>query len=158
MNLLCVAGSPAPDWRAPCRAQRLSWESDVGDGARKLGAALEDGSCPLGGPCGLRAKEKTDLERMEVATMGSQRLIPFRTAGPRKQQVQVALDWQGRSVYNGDLEKSPGRGHGCCRTLGWVTQKGVSVLAVTTAALTKVLVCLIMAGRLQFGVERDRIL
>ena len=42
--------------------------------------------------------------------------------------------------------------------LGLVTQKGVSVLNVTTTVLTKVLVCLIMAGRLQFGVEHDRIL
>ena len=72
--------------------------------------------------------------------------------------MQAALDWQGRSVYNGDLEKSPGRGHGCCGMLGLVTQKGVSVLTVTTTVLTKVLVCLIMAGRLQFGVEHDRIL
>ena len=46
----------------------MSRESDVEDGARKLGAALEDGRGPLGGPCGLRAKEKTDLERMEAAT------------------------------------------------------------------------------------------
>ena len=55
----------------------MSWESDVEDGARKLGAALEDGRGPLGGPCGLRAKEKTDLERMEAATMGPQRQIPL---------------------------------------------------------------------------------
>lgn len=42
--------------------------------------------------------------------------------------------------------------------LEWVTQKGVRVLTVTTAVLTEVLVCSIMAGRLQFGVEHDRIL
>ena len=59
----------------------MSWESDVEDGARKLGAALEDGRGPLGGPCGLRAKEKTDLERMEAATMGPQRQIPLRLWG-----------------------------------------------------------------------------
>lgn len=86
-----MAGGPTPDWRAPCRAQLLSWESDVEDGARKLGAALEDGRGPLGGPCGLRAKEKTDLERMEAATMGPQRRIALRTVGPGKQQVQAAL-------------------------------------------------------------------
>ena len=37
-----MAGGPSLDWRAPCRAQLLSRESDVEDGARKLGAALED--------------------------------------------------------------------------------------------------------------------
>lgn len=42
--------------------------------------------------------------------------------------------------------------------LGLVTQKGVSVLTITTTVLTKVLMCLITAGRLHFGVERDRIL
>ena len=79
-----MAGSPAPDWRAPCGAQRLSWESDVEDGARKLGTALEDGSCLLGGPCGLRAKEKTDLETMEVATVGATKTDPVSDCGAQE--------------------------------------------------------------------------
>lgn len=62
----------------------MSWESDAEDGARKLGAALEDGSCLLGGPCGLRAKEKTDLERMEVATVRATKTDPFSDCGAQE--------------------------------------------------------------------------
>lgn len=132
-----MAGGPTPDWRAPCRAQLLSWESDVEDGARKLGATLEDGRGPLGGPCGLRAKEKTDLERMEAATMGPQRRIPTSDCGAW--EAASAGSSEGRSVSNGGLEKSPGKGHGCCGTLVWVTRKGVRVLTVTTAVLLRCL-------------------
>lgn len=65
-----MAGGPTPDLRSPCRAQLLSRESDVEVGGRKLGAALEARSCPPGSSCGLRAKDKKDLERMRIAKMG----------------------------------------------------------------------------------------
>lgn len=90
-----MAGGPSLDWRAPCRAQLLSRESDVEDGARKLGAALEDGRGPLGGPCGLRAKEKTDLERMEAATMGATKTDPSLDCGARE-AAGAGSFWTGR--------------------------------------------------------------
>lgn len=74
-----MAGGPSPD-----RAQLLSRESDAEDGARKLRAALGDGRGPLGGPCGLRAKEKTALKRMEAATTGATKIDPTLDCGARE--------------------------------------------------------------------------
>lgn len=81
VNLLRMAGGPTPDLRSPCRAQLLSRESDIEVGGRKLGAALEARSCPPGSSCGLRAKDKKDLERMRIAKMGPTKTDPISDCG-----------------------------------------------------------------------------
>lgn len=86
---------------------------------------------------------------------GPQRLTPSQIVGSSEGQVQAALDWQGRSIYNGDVGKvawerawllwHPDVGN----TEGSMGRGQEAGLRASTAVLTRVLVCLTIAGRLR---------